>query len=299
MRQSTVICFGEVLWDLLPTGKIAGGAPMNVAFQANQLGLSAKMVSRVGADGLGDALLRFLGEKGVSTQFVQTDPQCPTGIVNVTLDSQGSPAYEIVQPSAWDFIASDPTLHDAVAAADALVFGSLACRSDRTQSTLLELLDVAALRVFDVNLRRPFFSQNLLDALLSKADIVKLNDEELDIIAAWHGAVGGEAQQMQFLKKRIRAGYARADQRTAWGGLLGRCGLPHSPRFFGESARHHRQRRRFSGRLPQQDAGGRRQPGVPRLRLRGRGFGGHEAGRYTGHRRGGDSGFHSEKQVRR
>ena len=199
---STLICFGEVLWDLLPTGKIAGGAPMNVAFQANQLGLSAKMVSRVGADGLGTELLDFLNDKGVSTQFVQTDPQHPTGIVNVTLDSKGSPAYEIVRPSAWDFIASDETLHDAAAAADALVFGSLACRSDSTQSTLLELLDVAALRVFDVNLRRPFFSQNLLDALLSKADIVKLNDEELDIIAAWHGAVGGEVQQMQFLKKK-------------------------------------------------------------------------------------------------
>ncbi len=199
---STLICFGEVLWDLLPTGKIAGGAPMNVAFQANQLGLSAKMVSRVGADDWGAELLDFLNDKGVSTQFVQTDSQHPTGLVNVTLDSKGSPAYEIVQPSAWDFIAPDPALHDAVAAADALVFGSLACRSDRTQSTLLELLDVAALRVFDVNLRRPFFSQNLLDALLSKADIVKLNDEELDIIAAWHGAVGGEAQQMQFLKKK-------------------------------------------------------------------------------------------------
>ena len=198
----TLFCFGEVLWDLLPTGKIAGGAPMNVAFQANQLGLSAKMVSRVGADDWGAELLDFLNDKGVSTQFVQTDSQHPTGLVNVTLDSKGSPAYEIVQPSAWDFIASDPALHDAVAAADALVFGSLACRSDRTQSTLLELLDVAALRVFDVNLRRPFFSQNLLDTLLSKADIVKLNDEELAIIAAWHGAVGGETEQMQFLKKK-------------------------------------------------------------------------------------------------
>ena len=111
---STLFCFGEVLWDLLPTGKIAGGAPMNVAFQANQLGLSAKMVSRVGADDWGVELLDFLNDKGVSTQFVQTDPRHPTGLVNVTLDSKGSPAYEIVQPSAWDFIAPDPALHDAV-----------------------------------------------------------------------------------------------------------------------------------------------------------------------------------------
>ncbi|MFN0036636.1 MAG: carbohydrate kinase family protein [Saprospiraceae bacterium] len=202
--RPTLICFGEVLWDLLPTGKIAGGAPMNVAFQANQLGLSAKMASRVGADDLGEALLSFLDEKGVSTQFVQTDPQHPTGIVNVTLDPQGSPAYEIVQPSAWDFIAPDGALHDTVMEADAFVFGSLACRAEGSRSTLLELLDVAALRVFDVNLRRPFFSQNLLDALLSKADIVKMNDEELAVIAAWSGAAAGsgEAAQMQFLKEK-------------------------------------------------------------------------------------------------
>ena len=204
MRNPILLCFGEVLWDLLPTGKIAGGAPMNVAYHANNLGLSTRMVSRVGTDALGAELLAFLNSKGVSIQYIQTDPVLPTGTVNVTLNEQGSPAYEIVQPVAWDHISPTEDLHDIAMEADALVFGSLACRSERTKNTLLELLEVATLRVFDVNLRRPFYSQALLEELLSKADIVKLNDEELAIIAAWNGVGGGEAEQLRFLKEKFQ-----------------------------------------------------------------------------------------------
>lgn len=203
MPVKQVICFGEVLWDMLPSGKIAGGAPMNVAYHVNNLGLSATMVSRVGADDLGRELLSFLQNKGVSTRYVQTDPLLPTGIVNVTLNSKGSPAYEIVQPVAWDNIHPDAALHHIVREADALVFGSLACRSERSKSTLLELLGGAKLRVFDTNLRRPFYTQNLLEELLAQADIAKMNDEELAIIAGWSGVQGGETLQMQFLKEKF------------------------------------------------------------------------------------------------
>jgi len=203
MPLSKVVCYGEVLWDLLPTGKIAGGAPMNAAYHINNLGLSATMISRIGADDLGRELLAFLNDKGVSTRYVQTDPLLPTGIVNVTLNSKGSPAYEIVQPVAWDNIQPDEELHDIVKEADALVFGSLACRSERSKNTLLELLDVATLRVFDTNLRRPFYSQSLLEELLSKTDIAKMNDEELAIIAGWNGVQADEATQMQFLKQKF------------------------------------------------------------------------------------------------
>ncbi len=204
MNNPKLVCFGEVLWDLLPTGKIAGGAPMNVAFHANNLGFSAQMISRVGDDPLGAELLRFLNSKGVSTQHIQIDSTYPTGIVEVTLSSTGSPSYRIVEDVAWDHISNNNELQDmSLLEADVLVFGSLACRSRQTKQTLLSLLGAATLRVFDVNLRPPYYSQELLEELLFNADIAKLNDEELRILAGWNGAVGSETDQMHYIKQRF------------------------------------------------------------------------------------------------
>lgn len=204
MSKPFVISYGEVLWDLLPTGKIAGGAPMNVAFHAETFGLQTSLISRVGADELGRELLAFLSNKGIPTGLVQVDHTFPTGIVNVTLDANGSPSYEIVQPVAWDYIHPTDEAKKAVSTADAFVFGSLACRTNRTKQTLLELLEIAPLRVFDVNLRPPFFSKELLEELLLKANLVKMNDEELDTIAGWYGIAGEDAEKMDFIKKQYR-----------------------------------------------------------------------------------------------
>lgn len=199
----SIACFGEVLWDLLPSGKVAGGAPMNVAYHLNNLGLEARMISCVGDDELGHELLQFLREKGVSTQWVQTDPARPTGTVNVLLDEGGSPQYEIVQPVAWDYISlSDDVMH-AVATAKALVFGSLACRTETSRQTLLALLEHVPLRVFDINLRKPFYNKELLELLLEKANIVKMNDIELDILSAWYGFGGDEQGPMRALRDRF------------------------------------------------------------------------------------------------
>ena len=204
MSHPTIICFGEVLWDLLPSGRIAGGAPMNVAFHANQLGLNAKMISKVGNDGLGRELKQFLQNIGVSIKLVQTDNTFPTGTVNVTLSPGGSPSYEIVSPVAWDYIHPDDKAKDYIKNADAFVFGSLACRTERNKNTLLEYLALAPIRVFDVNLRTPFYSQSLLGELLAKADIVKMNDEELDLIAGWQGVAGDEKSQLNFIKNKFK-----------------------------------------------------------------------------------------------
>ncbi len=203
MSKPTIICFGEVLWDLLPTGPIAGGAPMNVAFHANQLGMQSKVISSIGDDGLGKELIRFLENKGVSTDLIQTDNTFPTGIVNVMLDSGGYPSYEIVSPVAWDYIRPDDKTKDMVKTADALVFGSLACRTERNKRTLFEYLEPAQVRILDVNLRVPFYSQSLIEALLAKADIVKMNDEELALIAGWQDADGDERSQMSFIKNKF------------------------------------------------------------------------------------------------
>lgn len=203
MKNPVVICFGEVLWDLLPTGKIAGGAPMNVAYQTNNLGMQSRMISRVGADALGQSLLSFLQEKGVATDLVQVDSNYPTGVVNVTLDEKGIPSYDIVQPAAWDHIELSQEMLDAVDHANALVFGSLSCRSRNSQETLLALIEKAPIRVFDVNLRQPFYSQELLETLLPKANIVKVNDIELGILAEWYGMEGSESDQMAALQKKF------------------------------------------------------------------------------------------------
>lgn len=204
MPDHTIICFGEALWDLLPAGKIAGGAPMNVAFHANIFGLQASLISRVGADELGRELLDILTKKGIPTNLIQLDHTLPTGIVNVALDVNGSPSYEIVQPAAWDYIHQTDEAKKEVSAASALVFGSLACRTNCSRETLLELLEIAPLRVFDLNLRPPFFSKELLEELLLKANLVKMNDYELDTIANWHGIDGKEAEKMDFIKKHYR-----------------------------------------------------------------------------------------------
>ena len=187
MEKPTIVCFGEVLWDLLPTGKVAGGAPMNVAYHAKQLGINAQMISSVGQDEAGEALLQFLSEKGIPVHLIQKNGSFPTGVVHVQLDEKGGASYEIVEGVAWDHIQLNTSMLEAVNKADAIVFGSLACRSLVSRATLFALLEAAPLRVFDVNFREPFFSKAAIEALLSKADIVKTNEDELAIMAEWYG----------------------------------------------------------------------------------------------------------------
>ncbi|MEM1119352.1 MAG: carbohydrate kinase [Bacteroidota bacterium] len=200
-NQPTIICFGEVLWDLLPGGKMAGGAPMNVAYHLHNFGSSSKIISRVGNDENGKEILQFLEDRGVSTDLVQTDAFYPTGTVKVQLDDKGSPAYEIVQPVAWDYINVDLANQKAVKQADAFVFGTLATRNNRTKETLVALLEKAPLKVLDVNLRPPFFNQGFLDYLLQKADIVKMNDEELALIGSWYFDEKEEIALAQLVKR--------------------------------------------------------------------------------------------------
>ncbi|MBL7775941.1 MAG: carbohydrate kinase [Saprospiraceae bacterium] len=203
MNHPALICFGEVLWDLLPDGPVAGGAPMNVAFHANQLGLKASMISRVGDDALGRDLLQFLEKKAVPTALIQTDPALPTGTVKVTFSAAGSPSYEIVRPVAWDALQPDPTTAEQVRHATALVYGSLACRTENNKKTLFNYLKRAAVRVCDINLRVPFYDQALLEELIAAATILKLNDEELALLAGWYRVGGDERTQLEYFKNRF------------------------------------------------------------------------------------------------
>ncbi len=185
--KDTILCVGEVLWDSMPAGLFLGGAPHNVAAHLHRLGQPVTLVSRVGDDVLGREALRRLKATGLGTDFVQVDPVLPTGFVKVEVDADGIPDYEIVQPVAWDELALDEVLRDGAAGARAVVFGSLAQRQEASRRTVQALCTSGAFAVFDVNLRPPFVSPEIVRASLHAADCVKLNEDELHAMSRWFG----------------------------------------------------------------------------------------------------------------
>jgi fructokinase len=205
MLHPRVICFGEVLWDLLPTGAVAGGAPMNVAFQLNQLGVPVGMISRIGTDQLGKDIHAFLESKHVPTEFIQHDDQHKTGTVQVTLTEAGQPSFKIVEDVAWDYISAETKVLDLLATGQTpfFVFGSLAARTPVTKQALLKCIAAAQHPIFDVNLRAPFYSKELVGELLGLAHCVKMNDDELDIICDWFGIEGGQNERMVHIKSHF------------------------------------------------------------------------------------------------
>lgn len=185
MKKLNVICFGEMLWDMLPTGKMAGGAPMNVAIHLKNFGHNASIISRVGTDDLGRELLEFIDKNGLDAQFIQQGQNHLTGVVKVNMDDKNNVSYKIVKPVAWDYILLEDEALNAVKNADCFVFGSLSARSEQTFDTLKKLLEVAPIKVLDINLRPPYYDKETLEFLLTKTDILKLNHLELDEICAW------------------------------------------------------------------------------------------------------------------
>lgn len=179
------ICFGEILWDNLPTGRKLGGAPLNVAYHLNKLGIHTEMLTRIGNDQDGDDLVAICEKLDVPVRLFQRDEIQPTSTVEVSLDEQGDVRYEIVFPVAWDFIAAGEKELHAVQHSDFFVFGSLSTRNDKSYQTLKLLLNVVKFKVFDVNLRAPFYSKERIFELLNYADFVKMNEEELGFIADW------------------------------------------------------------------------------------------------------------------
>nr|WP_315172589.1 carbohydrate kinase [uncultured Flavobacterium sp.] len=174
-----IICFGEVLFDVFPTHRKIGGAPLNVALRMASLGINAQIISRVGNDEIGKELLHFIEENGVATDTIQVDENLSTGEVIVQLNDKGSASYTINYPVAWDKIEVTSVAKNAIANADAMVFGSLVCRDLVSHQTLLDLMNLAKYKIFDVNLRAPFYTKELLIELMNKADFIKFNDDEL------------------------------------------------------------------------------------------------------------------------
>ncbi|SDR13811.1 fructokinase [Chryseobacterium soldanellicola] len=174
-----VVCFGEVLWDIFPEGTRAGGAPFNVAYNVYKAGTEVKMLSRIGNDELGKKLTDQIQEWGITTDYIQIDPEHSTSTVIAKIDQYNEATYEIINDVAWDYIEFLPEHKELISNAEAFVFGSLAARNPKTRETLLKLLEFAKLKIFDVNFRPPFIDINLIQELLHKADIVKMNKAEM------------------------------------------------------------------------------------------------------------------------
>jgi fructokinase len=179
-----VLGVGEVLWDLLPAGKQLGGAPANFVYHARAMGAEASLISRVGDDPLGREILERLFRFGVPACDVSLDAAHPTGTVDVELGADGQPRYVINEDVAWDHLLPDAV--DSAPEADAVCFGTLAQRSEESRNSIQALLAATrpdCLRVLDVNLRQAFYSPAVLRDSLERANVLKLNDAELPVLA--------------------------------------------------------------------------------------------------------------------
>jgi len=179
-----IVGLGEILWDCLPEGKKLGGAPANFAFHAGLLGADTVAISAIGQDALGDEILRELDANGLKYLMPRTDE--PTGTVQVTLDDKGIPSYEIKTDVAWDNIPFLPEMEQLAQKCSCVCFGSLAQRSKISCSTIQTFLrhtPEECLKIFDINLRQHFYTKELLHDNLLACNILKINDEELDILS--------------------------------------------------------------------------------------------------------------------
>lgn len=184
--RPVVVGLGEVLWDVYPDAARFGGAPANFASHAASLDAESWLASSVGVDELGNRALDTLRRHGVESACVARDAEHPTGRVDVILDSLGQASYEFAENTAWDHIAWSDALHSLARRCDAVCFGTLAQRSSRSRDTIerfVKATPASTLRMFDVNLRKQFYDAATIDQSLGLATALKLNEEELPIVA--------------------------------------------------------------------------------------------------------------------
>ena len=182
--MSKVVSFGEVLWDKLPSEKVAGGAPLNFGYRLNSFEKSISIISKVGDDALGKKLIKFLNKNGLDTEHLQISKIYKTGEVNVSIDKNGIADYDILNPVAWDDISLNSKNIDLTKNSSIFVFGSLICRNVTSRETLKELLKIAPFKLFDVNLRSPYYNLNLINELMLSSDFIKFNLEEITEISS-------------------------------------------------------------------------------------------------------------------
>lgn len=190
-NQPVIVGIGELLWDVLPTGKRAGGAPVNFVYHATQMGAEGYAISAVGNDVSGTEIIQELDKNHIISSYIST-VEYPTGSVMVEL-KDGIPTYTIIEGVAWDHIPLTQNSIELMKRADAVCFGTLAQRSSESRETLRTLLsymDKEALRFFDINIRQSYYSKELIESLLKLANVFKINDEELELLRPMFGLEG-------------------------------------------------------------------------------------------------------------
>jgi len=199
-EKEQVLCFGETVWDYLPDGRRPGGAPMNVALNLKRFGIRSAFASSVGKDQIGVELLEFIGKTGLGTDLIQIHKHLPTGEVKVKLRANNDASFEICKPVAWDEIDVTQNLLYELSNSRALVYGSVVARNEHTRESLFKLLETDLVKILDVNLRPPDYDELTVKKLIAKADILKLNDEELIVITNWYGIDGNLTQRMNAIQ---------------------------------------------------------------------------------------------------
>jgi len=190
-----LICFGELLWDVFPSGKVIGGAPYNITNRAKALGLKAAVITSIGDDDLGEELLQIIKNSDGDTSYIQIHPTLPTGVVKVEVGKGGEPNYNIVRPVAWDDVKTEEGIVTAVRNSQAFVYSSLGLRDMR-----FSLLPHAQLKICDVNLRDGHYKKETILKMLRHADVLRTNEYELATISDWLGLHGlSRKEQMQKL----------------------------------------------------------------------------------------------------
>lgn len=203
MKRKNVIGIGELLWDILPTGKVLGGAPLNFAFHVQQLGALGTIISAIGNDELGAEINSVLQTKGVNKCLSMKTK--PTGTASVEIKN-GSPNFIIHQEVAWDYIELTEKARNVLRSADALCFGTLAQRNEISRKSILEALEIVphkCLKVFDINLRQHYFSKEIIETSLGFANVLKLNDSEIKIFKEMFDIPGDEEESCTTIIKRF------------------------------------------------------------------------------------------------
>ncbi len=200
-----VVCFGEILWDVLPSVIKPGGAPMNVAYHLSKVGIDNRLISRIGDDEKGDDLIRLMKDWKLSTEFCQVDSVLPTSEVHAIISDDNEVKYDIRYLAAWDNIAFLDEFESIINTADAFVYGTLSSRDTVSRKTLFKLLEMSKFNVLDINLRAPHYTPKLIAQLLEKTDLLKLNSAELDLVTSWfHDDCKTEADRVDFIQSEYK-----------------------------------------------------------------------------------------------
>lgn len=202
-NKHKVVCFGEVLWDILPTGAVPGGAPMNVAYHLQKLNKNPALITRIGIDKRGQDLMNIFSSQQVCTDFFQVDDKHETGKVFAQPNEYNEVVYDIIKPVAWDYISWDDSFTELISNADFFVFGSLAARNKVSRDTLFQLLSIAKNKVLDINLRAPHYNRKIVEQLLQKADFVKMNLAELELITGWFSNHTSIEDRMKSIREKF------------------------------------------------------------------------------------------------